>query len=126
MRTETPPPGPHTVRLTFSLSGAEAVEVAVRVNVHPIRFPRRPFMVFDVNNAVNYLCSRKLKGTEYAWDEERARNYLADMAAHGVAGQTLNGVNAPNSHYWYRKVRVRATAQTLPRDRADPPRSAPA
>jgi hypothetical protein len=123
LKATTLPPGLHTATLTFSLPGAEPVAVRVEALVHPVVFPRHPFMVFDVNNVVNYLCARKLSAQEYAWDETQARNYLADMAAHGVAGQTINGVNAPNSHYWYRKVTVRGTGQPLTEAiKADPAR----
>jgi len=115
IRTGAVVPGEHVARLTFNLPDAEPISVDLHITVYPIRFPRHPFMVFDVNNAVNYLCSRKVEksGNNRVWDEERAKNYLGDMAAHGVRGQTLNGVNAPNSYYWYNRVKVRETGEVL-------------
>jgi hypothetical protein len=106
-------PGKHVVKLTFRPSSGEAAEIAIQVNVRPVRFPQHPFMVFDVNNAVNYLCSKEVGKGKYAWNEERANNFLGDMARHGVVGQTMNGINSPAAHYMYDKVKVRGSGLAL-------------
>ncbi|MCC7519002.1 MAG: hypothetical protein IT578_07450 [Verrucomicrobiae bacterium] len=108
------PPGKHVAKLTFRPTTGEAEEVAIRVNVRPLRFPRHPGMVFDVNNAVNYLCAKQVGKTQYEWNAERAENYLGDMARHGVDGQTMNGINSPAAHYQYDKVKVRDSGLPLP------------
>lgn len=107
------PPGRHVVKLGFRPAEGNAEEVTIGVNVRPIRFPRHPFMVFDVNNAVNYLCAKEVSKGKYEWNAERAANYLGDMARHGVDGQTMNGINSPAAHYQYDRVKVRATGLPL-------------
>lgn len=114
LHTREATPGVHRGRIVLAVEDAEPTEVELNIRVHPIRFPSRDlYLVFDVNNLVNQLCARKIKGTDYAWDETLAQNYLADMAAHGVRGQTMVGVTAPNSHYWYNRVKIRESGQPL-------------
>ncbi len=105
-------PGHHIAKITFTPETARPVTIAVNVTIHPLRIPNQPLMVFDVNNVVNYLCAER-NGQDYDWDAERAKNFLGDMARHAVRGQTLVGVNAPNSHYWHNKVKLRETGEPL-------------
>jgi len=105
-------PGHHVAKITFTPEKAKPVTIALHVTIHPLRIPNQPLMVFDVNNVVNYLCAER-NGQDYDWDAERAKNFLGDMACHGVRGQTLVGVNAPNSHYWHNKVKLRETGEPL-------------
>jgi hypothetical protein len=98
-------PGVYEIPLTFSPKGAEPTTVVLKVNVHPVRFPLQPYFSFDVNNCVNYLCSKKIRGIRRDWNEELAKNYLTDMEEHGIRSQTLQGINAPSSHYYYSYVR---------------------
>ena len=104
LRAKDPSPGLHKATITFSMAGMVPLPVAVNVKVYPVRFPRHPYMVFDVNNVVNYLCAQ---GKTYEWAPVRARNYLTDMETHGVRTQTMVGMNAPSSAYWYNRVKVR-------------------
>ena len=106
-------PGTHRATIVFDAAGAKQT-VEVRVKVHPIRFQRHPYLVFDVNNCVNYLCAKRKNKWTYEWSEVRARNYLTDMADHGVRGQTLVGTNAPTGHWAYKMVRDRQTGLPLP------------
>jgi hypothetical protein len=103
-------PGDHELSITFTMDGMAPIQVPITVKVYPIRFPNHPLIVFDVNNVVNYLCAKK---KTYEWLPEKAHNFLADMEAHGVKGQTVNGVNAPNSYFWYNRVKVRETGEIL-------------
>ena len=114
LATAEPEPGDYTVRLRFAVQDVPATVLTVRVRVHPVRLPSHPYTVFDVNNVVNYLCAKRETKWKYAWDETRARNYLRDMQAHGVTGQTMVGVNAPNAHYAYGLVKERASGLPLP------------
>ncbi|MBL7044719.1 MAG: hypothetical protein ISR77_39195 [Pirellulaceae bacterium] len=113
LKADDLPPGQYEAAITFEPEKAPAATVAVGVEVHPIRFPEQPYLVFDVNNVANYLCAEK-KGYEWRWSELKARNYLDDMAQHQVRGQTLIGTNSPSSHYYYRFVRDRETGLSLP------------
>jgi len=107
-------PGNHVAQIKFEVENGPSLAVALRTVLHPIRFARHPYMVFDVNNVVNYLCARKETKWKYVWDETRARNYLLDMELHGVRTQTMVGVNAPNAHYSYDLVKDRSTGLPLP------------
>ena len=106
-------PGEHEATIRFRPQKAKETALTLKVLVHPIRFPDHPYMIFGVNNVVNYLCAKQ-EGNVWTWSETKARNYLADMQQHGVRTQTMIGTNAPSSHYYYKQVRDRETGLSLP------------
>jgi len=107
-------PGDHKAAIKFRVPNAEPLTVQISAQVFPVRFPDQPYMVFDVNNVVNYLCARQPKRNQWVWAPEKAEAYLSDMQTHGVRGQTMIGTNAPSSHYWYDRVKLRETGEVLP------------
>ena len=112
LKAGDPAPGKHRATITFLMPDLKPVDVAIDITVYPVRFPRQPYMVIDVNNIVNDLCADP---KTFAWSPERAENYLGDMDAHGVRGQCMmGGNNAPNERYWYDRVKVRPDGISLP------------
>ncbi len=114
LTTADVPPGKHEVRLTFHPETGETAEVVIRVHVRPIRFPRHPAMVFDVNNYVQYLCAKDAGRGPMEWDAQRADGYLGDMARHGVAGQSLAGRYSLLDKASYEHVKIRSSGLPLP------------
>jgi hypothetical protein len=106
--------GKYTVNIIFTPEGAPVTDVAVNVDIHPIRFPEQPLMVFDANNSVTSLCTKSGKDARNpVWDKERADNFFRDMKDHGIRGHAMSGVSSPFAHYWYNRVKVRETGMFL-------------
>lgn len=107
------PAGEHEARLIVQPATGEAETVRLALTLHPVRIPHQRYMSFDASNVVNYLAADKIKGQHMEWNLDKARSYLEDMRAHGVRGQTTIGVNSPVSYFWYDKINLRETGQSL-------------
>ena len=114
LSVDTPAPGTYSCKILFTPKGKRPFSVEVPVIVHPVKFPQCPYMVFDVNNTVGYLCATKDSKNVYQWDPEKAHNYLTDMERHGVVTQTFAGLNSPTHRYMYKYIKDRETGLSLP------------